>query len=297
MDELDLNSVKSLVIFKVLYETGSATKAAAALNITQSGVSRSLKALEDSFGLELFIREKNRLIRKPETEELYNDTLRLLNNVDNLKHSVLALREFGAFRLRIVAIPGLAFGFLPKLIAGLRVANPNLNIYFEVANTPEVVQSIESEQSTVGFVTLPINSNQLEVEAIANTEALCILPKDHPLTAKEVIDVRDLHQQNLIIANQPNLAGDKLLKLIDSHNIKLRSKTESNITGLCALTANNVGISIVNPITARDLANPHFVSRPFTPKIGYSFGMIYTKKWAGNKVIEMLKTCIKDLDY
>jgi DNA-binding transcriptional LysR family regulator len=297
MNDLDLSSIKSLIIFKLLYETGSATKAAAALNITQSGVSRSLRALEESFGLELFIREKNRLFRKPETDELYNDIIRLLNNVDNLKHSVLALREFGAFRLRIAAIPGLAFGYLPKLIAKLREVNPNLNIYFEVLNTPEVIQSIETEQFTVGFVTLPVNNAQVEVETIAETEAVCILPKSHPLAEKKTIDAKDLHRQHLIVANQPNLAADKLLKIIKNNDIKLRSKTESNIAGICALTANNVGISIINPITARDLANPGFVCRPFTPRIDYAFGMIYTKKWRGNKIIEMIKNSINELDY
>jgi DNA-binding transcriptional LysR family regulator len=297
MNEFDLTSIKSLKILKLLYETGSATKTAKALGITQSGVSRSLRGLEETFGFELFIREKNRLFIKPETEELYYEVLRLLNQVENLKHSVVALREFGAFRLSIAAIPGLAFGYVPKLIAKLREINPKLNIYFDVMNTSEVLQSIETEQFTVGFVTLPINNSQLEVETIEDTEAVCILPKDHPLTAKSIIEAKDLHQQHLIVANQPNLAVDKLLKIIQSENIRLRSKTESNIAGICTLTANNVGISIINPITARDLSNPNFVSRPFTPKIDYSFGMIYTKKWRENKIIQILKDCIKELDY
>ncbi len=297
MENLDLNSLKSLLVFKVLYETGSATKTAAVLDITQSGVSRSLGALEKSFDLELFIREKNRLIIKPETEELYNDILRLLNNVDNLKHSVHALREFGAFRLRIAAIPGLAFGYVPKLIAKLLEFNPKLNVYFDVLNTSEVVQGVESEQFTVGFVTLPINSAHLEVETIAQTEAQCILPKDHPLTEKAVIDVSDLQNQHLIIANQPNLAADKILQLIASKNIKIASKTESNIAGLCALVANRVGIAVINPITAKDLSSPNLVSRPFTPTIDYSFGMIYTKKWRDNKVVAMLRSSVQQIDY
>lgn len=297
MNEFDLSSIKSLVIFKLLYETGSATKTAKTLGITQSGVSRSLRGLEETFGFELFIREKNRLFIKPETEELYNEIMRLLNQVENLKHSVVALREFGAFRLRIAAIPGLAFGYVPKLIAKLREINPKLNIYFDVMNTSEVVQSIETEQFTVGFITLPVNNSQLELETIEDTEAVCILPKNHPLTEKSVIDVKDLNQQDLIIANQPNLAVDKLLKLIQNENVRLRSKTESNIAGLCTLTANDVGISIINPITARDLSNPNFVCRPFTPRIEYSFGMVYTKKWRENKIIQLLKDCIKELDY
>jgi DNA-binding transcriptional LysR family regulator len=46
MDEIDLNSLKSLMIFKTLIENGTATRTAKVLGITQSGVSRSLAQLE-----------------------------------------------------------------------------------------------------------------------------------------------------------------------------------------------------------------------------------------------------------
>ena len=98
MDEISLNSLKSLMIFKTLVENGTATKTAKVLGITQSGVSRSLSQLESNLGLQLFIRQKNRLLATPEAQELYDDILRLVSNLDELKHSVMALKEFGASR-------------------------------------------------------------------------------------------------------------------------------------------------------------------------------------------------------
>lgn len=65
MNEIDLHSLKSLMIFKALVENGTATRTAKVLGITQSGVSRSLAQLEQNLGMQLFIRQKNRLLVTP----------------------------------------------------------------------------------------------------------------------------------------------------------------------------------------------------------------------------------------
>lgn len=297
MKEINLNSLKSLVIFKTLYETGSTTKTAKALGITQSGVSRSLGVLEENFDIPLFIRDKNRLTITPEGEEVYSEVLGLMNNLDELKHSILALREFGASRLRIASIPGLGFGYVPKIIADLLAVNPKINIYYDMLGTKDVVRQVEAGHFNMGFVTLPITSTQLQIDVIAKTNAVCILPRDHSLAEKEAIHLSDLEDQHIIISNQPNIAADQLLKLISENQISIKAKTEANIAGLCALVGENVGIGVINPITARDLNNDHFITRPFIPSIAYSFGLIYPKKWRGNKLIAQMHNSIKNLEH
>lgn len=293
MADLNLSSLKSLTIFKTLFETGSATKAAKALGITQSGVSRSLAVLEENLGLSLFIRDKNRLVAKPEAEELYNAILGLMFNLDELKHSILALREFGVSRVRIASIPGLAFGFVPRLVARLLEANPKLNVYFDMMATADVVRSVEAGQFNIGFVTMPLATEQLQLDRVARTDAVCLVPNKHPLAQKDVIDVTDLAGQHVIFANQPNIAADETLKLIEERHIALAGKTEANIGSICAMVENNVGLSVMNPITAGDLASSGTVLKPFTPKIQYSFGMIYAKKWRDNQMIKLIHQILK----
>ncbi|MEJ2481262.1 MAG: LysR family transcriptional regulator [Acidihalobacter sp.] len=72
MADVDIHSLKSLIVFKTLFETGTASQAARTLGITQSGVSRSLAQFERALGIQLFLREKNRLISTPEARELYD---------------------------------------------------------------------------------------------------------------------------------------------------------------------------------------------------------------------------------
>ena len=293
MTNSDLYSLKSLTVFKSLYENSTATKTAHILGITQSGVSRSLAQLERNSRLLLFIRQKNRLIATPEADELYKEVIRLMFNLEELKHSIAALREFGASRLRIASIPGLAFGFVPRMISKLLKSHPKLNIYFDVISTNEVVSSIEAGLFDVGFVTLPITNQQLQVEKLIDTEAVCLLPKGHLLALQKSVTINDLSNQHLVIPNQPNIAADQLLENITKHKIKIAGKTEANISGICALVANGVGISVINPITSDDLAHNNIECRPFYPAINYSFGLIYKKNWSDNKLISMIHQSLK----
>jgi len=295
MDEISLNSLKSLMIFKTLVENGTATKTAKVLGITQSGVSRSLSQLESNLGLQLFIRQKNRLLATPEALELYDDILRLVSNLDELKHSVMALKEFGASRVGIAVIPGLGFGFIPALIGKMRQIYPKLAIYLDIMSSHDVVHALESGHFDIGFVTLPIQSSQLYIDDLLKTEALCLLPSSHPLVTEQVIHLEHLSGQHLVVPNQPNIAADQLLRLISQNRIHIAGKTEANIASICSLVGNGVGISVVNPITAHDLAHKDMVIRPFIPAIHYSFGMVYQEKWRDNKMIHLIKENLPEI--
>ncbi len=297
MDEIDLNSLKSLMIFKTLVENGTATKTARVLGITQSGVSRSLSQLEQKLGIQLFIRQKNRLLATPESHELYNEVLRLVSNLDELKHSVMALREFGASRVGIAAIPGLGFGFIPALIAKMRQNNPKLAVYLDIMSSHDVVHAVESEHYDIGFATQPIQSNQLVIEDLIKTEAVCLIPKNHPLARSNKIELNQLAGQHLVVANQPNIAADRLLNLIAENHIRIAGKTEANIGSVCGLVSNGVGISLVNSITAHDLANKNMVAKPFTPTVHYSFGMLYRGKWRNNKIIQTIRSSLPEMPH
>ena len=108
MPDIDLHSLKSLMIFKTLVENGTATQTARVLGITQSGVSRSLSATRTKPRPAAFHPPEKSPAGDARGAGLYDEILRLVSNLDELKHSVMALKEFGASRVGIAVIPGLA---------------------------------------------------------------------------------------------------------------------------------------------------------------------------------------------
>ncbi|MGP4844721.1 LysR family transcriptional regulator [Marinobacter sp. 1Y8] len=297
MGNVSIKSLASLRIFKTLYETGTATRTARDLGITQSGVSRSLAQLEDDIGIPLFMRHKKRLIALPEADELYGEVLGLLSNLENMEHSIVSLREFGASRIRIASAPALGFAYVPKTIARILSDNPKYSVYLDIIPSPEIVRAVEAGHFDVGFVTLPVTSQALVVDELISTEAVCLMPKSHHLASAEVITAEDLKGQHLVISNQPNLAADQLLLHLSEANISIAGKTEANIAAICSLVANGVGLTVINPITAYDhqATRDDLLIKPFKPAFHYRFGLVYKQSWADNRLIALLKEMVPAL--
>lgn len=80
LDNINLNLLR---IFEAVCRTGSMTKAAHEIHLTQSGVSQNIKNLEDFLGLALFDRVKGKTIPTPKGHELFLIVKKQLGELEN----------------------------------------------------------------------------------------------------------------------------------------------------------------------------------------------------------------------
>ncbi|MBQ4652122.1 MAG: LysR family transcriptional regulator [Oscillospiraceae bacterium] len=86
--------LKKIQYFIKIVETGSLSKAAESLYLTQPTLSRFLMKLEDEVGAELFIREKNNALTLTECGRLYYETSVKINELwDGLSTSISSYRN------------------------------------------------------------------------------------------------------------------------------------------------------------------------------------------------------------
>ena len=110
-----LPSMNSLVCFEAVYRLGSITQAAEELHMTQSAVSRRILSLEAQLGLQLFRRERKRLIIEPAAERYGQDMSSILSEIEASTARFLAHNQ--SIGLLTVAMPP-TFGsrwLVPKL--------------------------------------------------------------------------------------------------------------------------------------------------------------------------------------
>ncbi|MGO4125630.1 LysR substrate-binding domain-containing protein [Inquilinus sp. YAF38] len=121
-----LPALTAMRIFEVVGQTGSFTRAAERLNLTQSAVSRQVKHLEERLGADLLVRRHHRL-------ELTAAGVQLFEALQHAFHEVeLAVRGIeekgNRNRLRINVPPTFARRWLMPRLPGLRRAHPELDI-------------------------------------------------------------------------------------------------------------------------------------------------------------------------
>lgn len=107
---LDLSAIRSFV---TVADVGGVTRAAGYLNLTQSAVSMQIKRLEESLGMQLFLRAARKLALSPEGEQLLSYGRRMLALNDEALSRFASTACDGEIRLGVPhdvvypAIPGI----------------------------------------------------------------------------------------------------------------------------------------------------------------------------------------------
>lgn len=121
-----LPSLGAMRIFEAVGRTGSFTRAAERLNLTQSAVSRQVRNLEDELGEPLLIRHHHRLELTPAGARLLKAIGRALQEVESAVRSIGEHADTS--RLRLNVPPTFAKRWLLPRLPSLRAAHPDLDV-------------------------------------------------------------------------------------------------------------------------------------------------------------------------
>src|SRR5690554_1981895 len=123
-----------LRVFLAVARAGSLSGAARALGVNHSTVFRRIGAFEQMLGVRLFERLPNGYLLTPAGEAMREGALRVEEEIAGLSRKVTRqdLRLSGT--VRVTTIDMLAFGLLPRHIAGFRKDYPGIEIELVVGN-------------------------------------------------------------------------------------------------------------------------------------------------------------------
>lgn len=261
-------TLRQIEVFRAVIIAGSVTGAARMLYVSQPAVSRILSDLESEVGFKLFLRTNRQITPTAEGRLLYEEVEKSFVGLDAIAKSAEAIREYQKGELRIISIPSLAATLVPKLIATFADANPNLGISLEVQSTERIADWISSGQCDLGFTIPPVDTPSVEVVTIAHTEALCILPKSHPLRKKSVVEAEDIQGERFISFKSASLARhliDDVFAKADCQRI-MHIEARSPET-ICGLVAAGLGVSVIGPLFDYEHIDYNVIVRPFRPAI------------------------------
>jgi LysR family transcriptional regulator, glycine cleavage system transcriptional activator len=121
-----LPSTGVLCAFEASARLQSFTAAAAELHLTQSAVSRQIRALEDMLGSELFVRERQ-TIRLTTAGEAYAQEIR--GALDRISQATLGFRANpGGGTLQLAVLPTFGTRWLAPRLAGFFAAHPGVTL-------------------------------------------------------------------------------------------------------------------------------------------------------------------------
>ena len=142
---------RQLEIFRAVMISGSASRAADLLQITQPAISRSVADLEQALGFMLFDRVRGRLVPTPEGQLFFRDVSASFIGLDRLRSAAARIRDFGSGSIRIASLAALGSTVVPRAIRTFRDRNPQIAITLQIVSSSLVRELVANQQFDVGL--------------------------------------------------------------------------------------------------------------------------------------------------
>ncbi|WP_157220642.1 LysR substrate-binding domain-containing protein [Flavisphingomonas formosensis] len=167
-------TLEQLRIFVGVAEREHMTRAAAALNVTQSAASAAIAALEARHAVSLFHRVGRRIELTEAGRVLLDEARAILGRAASAEQ---ALAEFNGLQrgtLKLIASQTIAGYWLPRHLAAFRARYPAIAIELAIANTGVAAQRVLEGAAELGFVEGSIVDPALAHWAVAEDRMMLV---------------------------------------------------------------------------------------------------------------------------
>lgn len=191
-DKLRYISMQQLEALKEIVETGSFTRAAAGLFITQPSLTKQIKNLEDYIGAKAVNRKHTGVTLTPEGKVLYDYARRILRLREEAHEKMLALKDHDAGHIFVSASTIPATYLLPAVIGRLRNRNPGIRVHLQTVDSEETRLAILNGQAEIGFIGKEIHDKKLDIEPLWKDRIVLAVAAGHPWAGKKAVGFEEL---------------------------------------------------------------------------------------------------------
>ena len=261
-------------IFLKVCETGSFSKAAEALNYTQSGISQMMAGFEEELGVQLFARAKKGVTLTDNGRMLMPYIQEMTNQKDKLRQAAFNINHKIEGKLRIGSFSSVTAMWMPEVIHYFNRNYPQVEVQIFDGNYDEIRDWIIHGQVDCGFLSSIVADN-LKFYPFCEDPLCAVMQKNHPLAEKKSVRLEELLEYPFIIET-PGCDNDILHLLERCGKEPKTSYSFRDDTLIMAFVKNGLGVTISQKLVMKAFAND-VESRPLEPGRSRIIGLAFVK--------------------
>ena len=278
---------RQLDIFRAVMGTSHVTRAAEALNTSQPTVSRELARLEQALGIKLFDRVRGRLRPTVRALALMEEVERSYIGLDRIAEAAVTLRELGHVRLTLACLPALSHALLPAAVQRFAAQHPQAGVSITPQESPLLEEWLTQQRFDLGLIERREPPRGTAITLLLQVDEVCVLPAGHPLLARPVLRPRDFEGEAFVSFAPADPYRQQVDAMFERHGVRRQLSVETvSAVSVCALVRHRLGVAIVNPLTALELAGPELQIRRLSVSIPFHVGLVIPELRAPNPLRE-----------
>jgi DNA-binding transcriptional LysR family regulator len=254
--------------FIAIADQGGFRKAAEALHITQTALTRRLQNLEASLGVKMVERTTRSVALTSIGRDFLPRARRLL---DDLSASLVEIRETGKAQrgdVSIACVPTVGIQYLPRVIQEYSARYPDNRIKIFDHASSGVADAVLRREAEFGINIGGSHHPELESIPVLRDRFVLICRDDHALAKKRSLTWKQLEPYPLIFAGDVSGNRPLLAQALEGRNLALQSFYEVQRSSTAVgLVAEGVGAAVVPSLAMQKGAYPRIRTIPLTDPV------------------------------
>ncbi|MGW3952776.1 LysR family transcriptional regulator [Streptomyces sp. NPDC004752] len=251
--------------FVAVADTGSLTRAAERLFLSQPALTKQIKQLETRLGVRLFTRSRAGMTLTEPGRTLAARAPGLLADWDRLLRETKGAADRAARVLRVGFMASAANEATERIVAEFARRRPGWRADMRQAAWSDPTAGLADGDTDVALLRLPFpGQDTLRVAVLFSEPRWIALPAGHPLGTRDLIPFRELWDEPFVAAPQESGAWRDYWLAADEREgrpVRIGAVTDRPDDWLSAI-ANGYGIALAAESAARYYARPGIVYRP-----------------------------------
>lgn len=281
-------TLKQLTYFLEIAKMKNFTKAAANLYISQSALSKTVKAMESELGVQLIDRTVNHFKLTPEGEIFYQKGLIAIKNINSELEDLYGSLGTEKGHITVGIPPVIGTAYFTSIIYKFRNMYPDVELKIIEAGANTIKKWVSDGEVDIGVVILPVSNDAFNVIPIVTAENVLLVNKNHPLAQYDEVSFKMLKDERFIALNSTFMLYDQIISLCRisgfEPNIVCESSQWDFITEMVVL---DQGVSILpRPILKRYNSDKLKLISLKDPSFSWNIAIIFKKDKYISRIIK-----------
>jgi len=214
------------LVFLQVSASGSLSRAAAALDMPQSMVSRNIAQLEQQCGERLFRRTGRGVVLTEFGEQMLPRVTRLTAEADALADDIRSARGQPAGEVLLGLLPSAVTHYAGPLFAAVGAELPTVRLHLTEAASAQLEEHLREGRLDMAIVLKEDEASIGDCHVLARVPLHLVGPRGDPAVAGGDVPLVALSGLPLVVPGRPHLLRARLDRLASQHGVTLRAAVE-----------------------------------------------------------------------
>lgn len=223
-------------------------RAAEKLFISQPGLSRQIKQLEENLGITLFERHNRKVVLTAAGKYLQKEVQQHLKHLETIFSHAKQIDEGKDGNLKFGYVGSAMQEIIPNLLVNLKNTYPNISYGLKEMDNQSQIESLLTNDIDIGFIRAERVPRSLEMHPLTQETFCIVLPKTHEIQTSNFESLAQFKNESFILFDPKYSASyyEKVMQIFDDHGFApIVTHNTIHAASIYKLVAHGFGISIV----------------------------------------------------